>query len=122
MKSPLTVVITVALSGWLSAGAPLRAAEDCDNVVKALDEAIAIANKSFEETMNELQRTMSRDADDKTKTTVKNAFCSVSGELLGTSLAFRAIAQQCGPAQRGALALLDKSIGEMQTAIDGTCK
>ena len=112
----------MALSGWLAAGAPPRAAEYCDNVVKALEETIAIANKSFEETMNELKRTMSRDADDKTKTTVKNAFCSVSGEMLGTSLAFRTIAQQCGPAQRGALVLLDKSIGEMQTAIDGTCK
>ncbi len=122
MKALLTVAVTMAVSGWLAAGAPLRAAEDCDNVVKALEEAIAIANRSFEETMNELKRTMSRGADDKTKTTVKNTFCSVSGELLGTSVAFRTIAQQCGPTQRGALASLDKSIGELQTAIDGTCK
>jgi hypothetical protein len=57
-----------------------------------------------------------------TKTTVKNTFCSVSGEMLGASLAFRAVAQQCGRGQRAALASLDKSIKEMETAIDGTCK
>jgi hypothetical protein len=122
MKASQTMAITIALIGGLGMGAPLRADEECDNVVKALEEAIGIANRSFEETMNEVQRTMSRGADDKTKATVKNTFCSVSGELLGTSLAFRAITQQCGPARRRALASLDKSIREMQAAIDGTCK
>jgi hypothetical protein len=122
MSSLTTVAIAIALIGSLAVRAPLRAAEDCNNVVKALEEAIAIANKSFEGTMNELKRTLNRDADTQTKTTVKNAFCSVSGELLGTSVAFRAIVQQCGATQRGALALLDKSISEMHTAIEGACK
>jgi hypothetical protein len=120
MKALMTAALATALLAAL-AGAT-RADEDCDNVVKAIEEALAISTKSFEQTMEELKKTTSGNADDKTKTTVKHTFCSVSGELLGTSLAFRAVAQQCGRGQRAALASIDKSIKEMETAIEGTCK
>ena len=91
-------------------------------MVTALTEAVAIAIKNFETTMDELKQIMSQGADDKKKATVKNLFCSASGEVLGASRATRAAAAACGEAQKSALAQFDKSIKEMETAIDGTCK
>ena len=105
----------------LAAGAPLRADEDCDNVVKSLDEAIAIATKNFDVTMDDLKKSMSAPADDKKKAAVKNTFCSASGELMGASRASRAIAGECRPSERAALARLDRSIKEMENAIEKTC-
>ena len=121
MKALMTAAVATALIGWLATGVPARADEDCDNVVKALEEALSIANTNFDQTMDQLKKTMSGGSDDKTKATVKNTFCSVGGEMLGTSLALRAVAQQCSK-PRATLASLDKSIKEMETAIDGTCK
>jgi len=110
-----------ALAALLSLAAPARA-EDCETVMTALGEAIALATKNFEATMDDLKKIMSGAADDKKKQTVKNMFCSASGELLGTSRATRAVAGQCGDDQKKALASFDKSIKEMETAIEGTCK
>ena len=100
---------------------PAAADEDCDTVVKAITEALAIATKNFETTMGELKETMSKPGDDKTKAAVKNKFCSAGGEMLGTTQALRAVAGECSK-DRSALASLDKSIGEIDTAVDGTCK
>ena len=68
--------------------------------------------------MDELKKIMSGGADDKKKATVKNLFCSASGEVLGASRATRAVAAECGPDQRKELASLDKSIKEMETAAE----
>ncbi len=87
MKALMTAAVATALIGWLASGVPARADEDCDNVVKALEEALSIANTNFDQTMDQLKKTMSGGSDDKTKATVKNTFCSVGGEMLGTSLA-----------------------------------
>jgi len=122
MQALMTAVVVTALMGFFAAGAPLRAGDDCDTVVKSLEEAVSIAAKNFDTTMDELKKTMSEGADDKKKASVKNTFCSSSGEVLGTSRASRAVAGECGENQRAALASLDKSIKEMETAIDGTCK
>jgi hypothetical protein len=121
MKQFATAMAAIALAALLAAGAPARA-EDCETVVTALTEAVAIATKNFETTMDELKQIMSQGADDKKKATVKNLFCSASGEVLGASRATRAAAAACGEAQKSALAQFDKSIKEMETAIDGTCK
>jgi hypothetical protein len=122
MKQFATATAATALIALLAASAPARA-EDCETVVTALTEAVAIATKNFETTMDELKQIMSQGAaDDKKKSTVKNLFCSASGEVLGTSRATRAAAAACGEAQKSALAQFDKSIKEMETAIDGTCK
>ena len=120
MKQFATAMAAIALAAVLAAGAPARA-EDFETVVTALTEAVAIASKNFETTMDELKQIMSQGADDKKKATVKNLFCSASGEVLGTSRA-TAAAAACGEAQKSALAQFDKSIKEMETAIDGTCK
>jgi hypothetical protein len=120
MRTLLTALAVIVLAASLAA--PLRADEDCDNVVKALEDALAVSAKGFDETMAQLKRTMSQGGDDKTKASVKNTFCSVVGEMLGTSRAARAVAAECSAAQRPAFASLDKSIQEIETAIDNTCK
>ena len=90
-----------------------------DSVVTALEEAISIATKNLEQTVSELQKMMSEPADDKKKAAVKNIACSATGELLGTARASHAIAAICRPEQGAAI---DKSIREMETKIDNTCK
>ena len=115
MKQFATATAATALIALLAASAPARA-EDCETVVTALTEAVAIATKNFETTMDELKQIMSQGAaDDKKKSTVKNLFCSASGEVLGASRATRAAAGACGEAQKSALAQFDKSIKEMET-------
>ena len=109
------------LTGMFATTMPAAADEDCDTVVKAVTEALAISTKNFEMTMGELKETMSKSSDDKTKATVKNKFCSAGGEMLGTTQALRAVAGECTK-DRTALASLDKSIGEIDTAVDGACK
>jgi len=122
MKFLIMAAAAAALLGVLAAPAPLFADEDCDNVTKALEEGVAISLKDFETTMADLQKTMREPADDKKKATVKNTFCSASGEFLGFSRAARAVASICASKQRSALAAFDKSIKEMESAIDKTCK
>lgn len=119
MKILPTAAIACVLAALLGAGAPLRADEDCDSVVTALEEAISIATKNLEQTVSELQKMMSEPADDKKKAAVKNIACSATGELLGTARASHAIAAICRPEQGAAI---DKSIREMETKIDNTCK
>ena len=50
MRPLLTATAAGALIALLAAPAPLVADEDCDNVVGAVEEAIAIATKNLEET------------------------------------------------------------------------
>jgi hypothetical protein len=119
MKALLTALGAVALTGVVVAGTPARADEDCDNVVKALEEAISIATKNLEETVIGLQKTMSEPADDKKRASVKNIACSATGELLGTARASHAVAAICRPDQRAAI---EKSVKEMEVKIDNTCK
>jgi hypothetical protein len=116
------MMAAAALTGMLAAAVPAAAdEEDCETVVKAVTEALAISAKNFETTMAELKETMSKSSDDKTKAAVKNKFCSAGGEMLGTTRALRAVAGECSK-DRSALAALDKSVGEIDTAVDGACK
>lgn len=109
------------LAGMLATTMPATADEDCDTVVKAVAEALAITAKNFETTMGELKETMSKPGDDKTKAAVKNKFCSAGGEMLGTTRALRAVTGECTK-DSAALASLDKSVSEIDTAVDGACK
>jgi len=122
MKVLIAAAAAAALLGLLAVPAPLLADEDCDNVTNALEESVAIALKGFEQTMADLDKTMNGPADDKKKASVKNTFCSASGEFLGVSRSARAVANVCAGNQRSALAAFDKSIKEMERAIDNTCK
>lgn len=124
MKALLAAAVTgIALT--LSAAMPAYSIEDeeeCEAVLKDLGEAIAIANKNFDTTMAELKQLMSGPADDRKRATVKNTFCSASGEMLGSSRVMRIAVAVCDPKKRAAIASLDKSIAEIETAIDNTCK
>jgi hypothetical protein len=123
MKVLARAAMVTALVGLFAGGMPSgAAADDCETVVADLTEAVSIAHKNFDTTMDELKQTMSQPADDKKKASVKNTFCSVVGELLGASRASRAVAGECGANQRAALAQFDKSIKEIEGAIDSTCK
>ena len=120
LKAGVGAIVVVVL---LAIAAPSRAdEEDCKTVINDLNDTIEIATKNFQTMLDDLKNMMSQSADDKTKATVKNRFCSASGELLGTSRATRAVAGECGPTQSASLASLDKSINDMESAIDGTCK
>jgi hypothetical protein len=92
-----TAVIAAAL---LLAG-PGRADEDCDTVVKALEDVQLVATKTLDQTMNDIKKATNEPADDKKKASVKNSFCSASGEYLGTTRAFRAVAAECLEATSG---------------------
>jgi maltooligosyltrehalose synthase len=123
MKVLARAAMATALVGLFAGGTPSgAAAEECETVVADLTEAVSIAHKNFDTTMDELKQTMSQSADDKKKASVKNTFCSAVGELLGASRASRAVAGECGANQRAALAQFDKSIKEIEGAIDSTCK
>jgi len=115
---------TAAIAAALLLAGPARADEDCDTVVKALEDVQLVATKTLDRTMDDIKKATSEPADDKKKASVKNSFCSASGEYLGTTRAFRAVAAECleGDKRRASLSSLDKSIKEMETAIANTCK
>jgi len=123
MKALTRAAAALVLVGLLAGSAPLRAEEeDCVNVINDLNEAISILTKDFETMLDELKKMMGQSSDDSTKATVKNRFCSASGELLGASRATRAVVAECGSNQAASLGSLDKSIKDMESAIAGTCK
>jgi hypothetical protein len=123
MKLLSTASGALVLCGLLAVAAPLRAEEeDCKTVINDLNDTLGIAHKNFETMFEDLKKLMAQSADDKTKATVRNRFCSASGELLGTSRATRAVVGECGPDLAASLAGLDKSIKDMETAVEGTCK
>ena len=115
-----TAVIAAAL---LLAG-PARADEDCDTVVKALEDVQLVATKTLDQTMDDIKKATSEPADDKKKASVKNSFCSASGEYLGTTRAFRAVAAECleGDNRTQTLSGLDRSIRQLQSQVDKNCE
>lgn len=117
-------LLTTVIAAALLLAAPARADEDCDAVVKALEDAQLVATKTLDQTMEDIKRATNEPADDKKKASVKNMFCSASGEYLGNTRAFRAVMAECleGAKRRASLSSLDKSIKEMETAIANTCK
>jgi hypothetical protein len=123
-KASTMAAAATVLVGILAAGTPVRADEDCGNAIKALEDAQLVATKTVDQTMDDIKKATGQPAEDKQKASVKNTFCSVSGEYLGTTRAFRAVAAECltGNKKSSTLASLDKSIKEMETAIEGTCK
>jgi len=121
MKLTMPMIAAVVLIGLAMPMSARGEDDDCATVINSLNEAVDIGNKNFETTLDELKK-LSRAGDAKTKAAVKNKFCSTSGELLGVVRAVRAVAGACGPDQKAALASLDKSIEQTETAIDTTCQ
>jgi hypothetical protein len=73
MKALMTAAVATALLGSLIGGTPVRADEDCDNVVKALEDALSISTKSLEQTVEELIRPRPRSS---TRSAAWAASCS----------------------------------------------
>ena len=109
MTRLMSAAAAAALIGLLASASPLRADEDCDTVVKSLNEVLQIALSNYKATLEEL----------KNKPAVKNAFCSASGEYIGTARVFRVVAAEC---RKGDLAELDKAIKGLDDLVDHTCK
>jgi hypothetical protein len=109
MTRLMSAAAAAALIGLLASGALLRADEDCDTVVKSLNEALQIALNNYKATLDEL----------KNKPAVRKAFCSASGEYIGTARVFRVVAAEC---RKGDLVELDKAIKGLDDLVDNTCK
>lgn len=110
-----------ALALALLAGTPARA-DDCDDVMKRVEDAVQVANQVLQADLADIKQ-KGQPADDKAKATFKNTFCSASGEFLGTSKAYRAVAAEClkGGKRRDTLASLDSSIGQLGDSLRQTC-
>ena len=67
MKASTMAAAATVLVGILAAGTPVRADEDCDNVVKALEDAQLVATKTVDQTMDDIKKATGQPADDKTE-------------------------------------------------------
>jgi hypothetical protein len=104
------------------AAPPVRGAEECDSIIETMDEAVQVAGKVAELEVAEI--TKNKPETDAQKVSVKNRFCMASGEFLGTSRAYRAVAAEClqGNKRRSTLASLDEAIKKVEDSIAQTCK
>jgi hypothetical protein len=117
----MTTAAAMALALMLAAQ-PVRGAEECDSIIETMDEAVQVASKVTDLEMAEI--TKNKPETDAQKVSVKNRFCRASGEFLGTSRAYRAVAAEClqGNKRRSTLASLDASIKQVEDSIAQTCK
>jgi hypothetical protein len=114
MTSSTTLMTSAVLVALVLAANPARGGDDCDDVVTDLKEAIEIAAKNYEHSMQEIKNAPSQAA-------ARKHFCAATGEFLGISTAFRAVIRECAAA-RSAIDSLTKSIDDIQGNIDKTCK
>jgi hypothetical protein len=114
MKTAMGLAATV-LVGLVASAGPARS--DCKTVVQDMKDAIQVAAKNYGQSIEEIKA-----ATDKAK--ARSHFCAITGEFQGTATAYRAVVNECssGSERREELASLDKSIGDLQAAIDSTCK
>ena len=117
-----TATAAAAALVLMLAAPPVRAGEECDSIIERMDEAVRIASKVTELEMAEITKT--KPETDAQKASVKNRFCSASGEFLGASRAYRAVAAEClqGNKRRATLASLDASIKQVEDSIGKTCQ
>jgi len=122
MTIRITAAAAAAAIGLMLAVQPARSDEDCDTVVENLEDAVQVATKILEIELADV--TKKKPEDDQEKASVKNRFCSASGEFLGTSRAYRAVASQClrGNKRRATVASLDESIKSLENSIKQTCQ
>jgi hypothetical protein len=121
MRTTITTAIAAAMALVL-AGQPVRGDEECDSIIESMDEAVQVASKATDMTMAEITKT--KPETDAQKASVKNRFCSASGEFLGISRAYRAVAAEClqGAKRRATLSSLDASIKKVEDSVGQTCR
>lgn len=108
-------MLVLALSGQ-------AARSDCDDVMKNLEDTNKIASKVVELDMADITKKNPQTDDE--RASLKNRFCSVSGEFLGVTSVHRAVAAEClkGSERRNTLASLDEAIKKLQDSLDQACK
>jgi hypothetical protein len=118
----MRAMMAAAMIGLVFAAVPARGDEECDTVIESLDDAVQIASKVADLEMGEI--TKAKPESDAEKATMKNRFCRVSGEFLGASRAYRAVAAEClqGAKRRATLNSLDTSIKQVEDSIGQTCR
>jgi hypothetical protein len=122
MTTPrIIAAVAAALIGLTLSAGPGRSDEDCDKVVENLEDAVQVATKVLELEMAEV--TKKKPEDDKEKTVLRNKFCSATGEFLGASRVYRAVANECmrGAKRRDTVSSLDSSIKSLEKSIRDTC-
>ena len=120
MTSHLSLAAAVAIA--LTLAMPAARADDCETVLENVEDAVQIATKVLEGNLEYVIK--QKPTDDKEKASVKSRFCAASGEFLGTSRAYRAIAAEClrGNKLRQTVASLDQSIKSLEKSIADTCE
>jgi hypothetical protein len=121
MRAQVTMAAATAVVLVLAAQ-PVRAGEECDSMIETMDEAVQVVSKVTDLEVAEI--TKNKPETDAQKASVKNRFCRVSGEFLGTSRAYRAVSAEClqGSKRRTTLASLDAAIKQVEDSIAQTCK
>ena len=121
-----TSLTAAALFGLVLGGAPARA-DDCSDVIEHVEDVVQVASKIMQTEMAEVTKaanTANAANDDKAKDANKKTFCSASGEFLGISRAYRAVASEClrGNKRRDTVASLDKSIKQLEDSMAPNCQ
>ena len=118
-KTIITAVAAALLALAMPAGAR---ADDCEDVMENIEDAVQVASKVLEAELAEV--TKKKPEDDKEKQLVRNKFCAASGEFLGVSRAYRAVANEClrGSKRRETTTSLDESIKSLVASIRQTCE
>ena len=96
------------LIGLLATGAPLRA-DELRHRGQGLNEGPADRPQQLQGDAGRAQE----------QARGQNAFCSASGEYIGTARVFRVVAAEC---RKGDLAELDKALKGLDDLVDNTCK
>jgi hypothetical protein len=114
MKALMAVAATATVALAALAG-PARS--DCESVLDDMKDGIEVAAKNYEQSIEEI-----KGASDKAK--ARSHFCAITGEFLGTATAFRTLVRECVSRneQQELIASLDKSIKDLQSAVDTACK
>jgi hypothetical protein len=111
----LMMLAAAATAGLVASADPARS--ECEAVIQDMKDAIEVSAKNYGQSIEEI-----KSASDQAK--AKSHFCAITGEFLGTATAFRALVRECTSREesRETIASLDKSIKDLQGAIDTACK
>lgn len=114
MKTLMALAAATTIALATSAG---LARSDCESVLDTMKDGIEVAAKNYEQSIEEI-----KSASDKAK--ARSHFCAITGEFLGTATSFRALVRECvaRDERRDLIASLDKSIKDLQSAVDTACK
>lgn len=119
----MKLLLLTAMGGALALGGAPARADDCDDVMKRVEDAVQVANQVLQADLAEIKG-KGQPSDDKARATFKNTFCTTTGEFVGTSKAYRAVAAEClkGGKRRETVGSLDNSIKQLEGSISQTCQ